>query len=87
MDLNEKENKPVTAKELLTVMASYHSAIARLGSGLISLSGVLMESNDPVVKEAAGVSWEKLNEFIGFMDQAAEKLGSLIGEETGHEGE
>lgn len=44
------EAEAVTARELVIILGQYHSAIARLGSGIISLAGVLRRSEDADVK-------------------------------------
>lgn len=52
-DSGKGESKVITAGELVIILEEYHSAIARLGSGIISLSGALKHSRDAEVKEAA----------------------------------
>lgn len=79
--------KPVIAKDLINVISSYHSAISRLGSGLISISSALMASDNEEVKLAAEESWGKLNEFVGFMEEAAVRLDNLSKEGVDKNGE
>jgi len=79
--------KPLIARDLINVMSSYHSAISRLGSGLISISSALMESDNQNVKVAAEESWDKLKEFVAFMEQAAERLDALSKEGADKNGE
>ena len=69
--------KPVLAKDLIRVMNSYHKAISKLGSGMINISSALRMSDDQDVKAAAEESWNRLKEFVGFMEQAAERLEDL----------
>ncbi|CRM61670.1 hypothetical protein [Pseudomonas sp. 35 E 8] len=79
--------KPVSAKDLIHVLNSYHKAISKLGSGMISISSALMESDDQNVKAAAEESWGRLKEFVGFMEQAAERLETLAREGVDNNGE
>lgn len=79
--------KPVLARDLIHVMNSYHRAISKLGSGMISISSALMESDNQDVKSAAEESWGKLKEFVGFMEQAAERLEKLSREGVDNDGE
>lgn len=76
-DDNVGEAKAVTAGELVIILGQYHSAIARLGSGIISLSGALKHSEDVDVKQAADEAWVKLNEFIDCMEGVADGLNAL----------
>lgn len=62
---------------LVIILGQYHSAIARLGSGIISLSGALKHSEDVDVKQAADEAWVKLNEFIDCMEGVADGLNAL----------
>ena len=89
MDADEKElgKKLVTAKDLVNILGNYHKAIARLGSGLISLSSALQLSDDPHIKSAAETAWGKLDDFINYMEGAAESLNALIQEEGPADGE
>ncbi|MNJ45762.1 hypothetical protein D3C77_408720 [compost metagenome] len=89
MDAEERElgRKLVTAKDLTSALSSYHTALARLGSGMISLSSALMTSEDPKVKAAAQEAWGKIDEFIGFMEKAAENLNHLLHEPGPDDGE
>eukprot|EP00659_Diplonema_papillatum_P011840 gene11840-18259_t len=75
-DDNVGEAKAVTAGELVIILGQYHSAIARLGSGIISLSGALKHSEDVDVKQAADEAWVKLNEFIDCMEGYDRKGGA-----------
>jgi hypothetical protein len=86
-DSKEGESKAVTAADLIIILGQYHSAIARLGSGIISLSGALKHSEDIEVKEAADDAWVKLNEFIDYMDGVADGLNALVQEKEGPNGE
>lgn len=79
--------KPLIAKDLINVMSSYHSAISRLGSGLITISSALMASDNQEIKLAAEESWDKLKEFVAFMEQAAERLDNLSKEGLDKNGE
>jgi hypothetical protein len=79
MDGDDKvgETKAVTAGELVIILGQYHSAIARLGSGIISLAGVLRRSENADVKQAADEAWAKLNEFIDCMEGVADGMNAL----------
>ncbi|AUO21421.1 hypothetical protein HX786_13870 [Pseudomonas sp. 21615526] len=79
-DDNVGEAKAVTAGELVIILGQYHSAMSRLGSGIISLSGALKHSENAEVKEAADEAWLKLNEFIDYMDSVADDLNALAKE-------
>jgi len=86
-DSDEGGSKVITAGELVVILGQYHSAIARLGSGIISLSGALKNSRDGEVKEAADEAWVKLNEFIDCMDGVADVLNALVQEKGVSNGE
>ncbi|MGC6370685.1 hypothetical protein [Pseudomonas sp. K2I15] len=80
-DSNAGEAKVITVGDLILILGHYHSAISRLGSGIISLSGALKHSENAEVKEAADDAWLKLNEFIDYMDSVADDLNALAKDE------
>ncbi|NWD22323.1 hypothetical protein HX864_03530 [Pseudomonas yamanorum] len=86
-DSNAGEKKVITAGELVVILGQYHSAIARLGSGIISLSGALKHSEDAEVKQAADDAWIRLNEFIDCMEGVADGLNALTRKEEAANGE
>ncbi|NWC91462.1 MULTISPECIES: hypothetical protein [unclassified Pseudomonas] len=86
-DSKAGEAKVITAGELVVILGQYHSAIARLGSGIISLSGALKRSEDAEVKQAADEAWMKLNEFVDCMDGVADGLNALTQKKEAQNGE
>jgi hypothetical protein len=78
MENEDIDNQVVTMADLATILRQYHGALARLGSGVISVaSGLRMSENPGVVKEADD-AYEKLDEFIAFMEGAANALQEIV---------
>ncbi|MBF8720212.1 hypothetical protein [Pseudomonas guariconensis] len=85
MASDEKElgTKVITAKDLVAAISPYHTAMARLGSSLISVTAALRESEDPSVKKHADEAWTRLDQFITQMELAAATLDRLMKHEGG----
>nr|WP_314872128.1 hypothetical protein [uncultured Pseudomonas sp.] len=81
-DEEKRGGKLVDAGTLMTAISPYHAAMARLGSGMISLASALRASDDPFVKQQADEAWQRIDEFINQMEKAAITLNEILSDEA-----